>query len=408
MQVKFLETAEMKSALLRLMEVYDEFHWSVAWGSNGNMADHLLRNRAKIRQVIFGTHFCQTDPDLLERLQDCEGARVVPQSGPGTFHPKVFGFASGNNRAAIIGSANFTNAGVGSNVEAALYLEGQAGDLPLDDALSFVDGLWRKWQTKGEITAEFLAAYRRQHESSERLRGVLQKAPYVPRRRNAAPEHDLLNMDWPDYEEAIRRAANAETIPDRLEILGRTRRLLEGTSFDGLETIERRAIAGMVDREQAEPARLGPLDWKLFGSMLGAGEFQKRINLNNPHISAALEHIPPQGEVTKDQFDLYCEEFRRAFQGADRQPLVASITRLLALKRPDYFVCLDTRNRAGLGKDIGFAHTTLDVSQYWDVVVEPLTQTKWWRADRPQGRPGQSGQLWDGRIAMLDVMYYDD
>ncbi len=215
-------------------------------------------------------------------------------------------------------------------------------------------------------------------------------------------------MDWPDYEKAIRRAANAETIPDRLEVLSRTRRLLDGTTFDNLGTIERRAIAGMVDQEQAERASLGQLDWKLCGSMLGTGEFQKRINANNPRISAALDHIPPQGEVTKDQFGLYCKEFQRAFQSADRQPLVASITRLPALKRPDYFVCLDTRNRAGLGRDIGFAHTTLDVARYWDVVVEPLMQTKWWRAERPQGQSGQSGQLWDGRVAMIDVVYYDE
>ncbi|GEP59661.1 phospholipase D family protein [Reyranella soli] len=406
MQVQFLKTSGISAQLLRLMENYAEFYWAVAWGSDGEMADRLLAHREKICQIVVGTHFCQTDPNLLERLQGCRGARVVPQSGPGTFHPKVFGFASGNARAAIIGSANFTNAGFGDNVEAALCIEGNTGDPPLDHAMSFVDSLWRKWQTKGEITDEFLEAYRRQYESTALLRVTLQKPPLVPQRRNAAPEHDLLNMDWSGYQTAIQGAPNARTIPTRLGILRQTRTLLDGKAFSELDTIERRAIAGMVDEEQAGVVpSLARLDWKLFGSMLGAGELQKRINANNPHISTALEHIPPQGEVTKDQFDLYCEEFQRAFQDAERQPRVASITRLPALKRPDYFVCVNDENRKGFGHDIGFPPSTLRIDRYWNEVVEPLIQTSWWRMARP---PGPSGRLWDGRVAMLDVLYYAD
>jgi HKD family nuclease len=123
MHVEFIKTSGIKTSLLRLMAEYDEFYWSVAWGSDGEMADHLLDHQRKIRQIIFGTHFCQTDPDLLERLKNCGGARIARQTGKGTFHPKVFGFASRDKRAAIIGSANFTNAGVGDNVEAALCVE---------------------------------------------------------------------------------------------------------------------------------------------------------------------------------------------------------------------------------------------------------------------------------------------
>jgi len=249
MQVRFLETAEIKDKLLRLMESHDEFHWAVAWGSDGNMADRLLANRTKIRKVVFGTHFCQTDPDLLDRLRRCEGARVVPQTGAGTFHPKVFGFASGDRRAAIIGSANFTKAAVGNNVEAGLYLEGREGDGPIDEALSFVCKLWRKWQVKGAITDEFLAAYRRQHEASRRFQRQLESPPHVPRRRNRPPELDLLEMNWNSYEQTIRGATDADTVRDRLAILVKARQLLDGNRFRDLETHERRAIAGMATAE---------------------------------------------------------------------------------------------------------------------------------------------------------------
>jgi len=406
MKATFLDTAQVRQQLRRLMKEYDEYFWAVAWGSDGDMADRLLVDPDKIRQLLVGTHFCQTDPALLERLKKCKGARVVAQSGGGTFHPKVFVFAKGSTRAAIIGSANFTNAAFAKNTEAALLLEGSSSDVPLVEAAAFVNAHWLEWEAKGKITDEFLAAYRRQYEATELLRRRLGKPPHIPDRRNGRnPEHDLLKMDWVEFQKSVHTAGNASTISDRLDILSGARRMLDRRSFSQLEPIERRALAGMVDQGQSIKNGLGHLDWKLFGSMLGAGAFQNRINENDPDICSALDHIPPQGEVTKEHFARYCDSFLRAFSGAERQPRLPSLTRLLALKRPDYFVCLDKRNWKGLGKDIGFPFVNLQIDQYWESVLEPLFETKWWNSPRPAG---QSGPLWDGRVAMLDVIYYDD
>jgi len=403
MKCKFLLTSEIKDRLCHLMDKYEAFHWAVAWGSDGEMADRLLQHEVKISQVIFGTHFCQTDPRLLERLQSSGNVCIVPQAGNGTFHPKVFGFVSGNYGAAIVGSANFTNAGVGGNVEAAIYLEGQTNEEPIAQVLSFVDELWETWKAKGRITNDFLNAYRRQYEANRHLRLQLGNPPRIPQGRTQQAEYNLLEMDWVKYQTAITEAVDESTVRARLDLLGRANDLLNGRRFEELGGLERRAIAGLATRKQIEGTPVDNVDWAWFGSMLGAGGFQNRINENDSHISTALGLIPSRGAVTRENFEGYRQEFLRGFVNSKRKPDVATATRLLAMKRPDYFVCVDSENERGLGAGLGFAYSTLKLDQYWDLVVEPITQTSWWRVNEPQG---QAGLLWQARAAMLDVLYY--
>ncbi|HLH74364.1 MAG TPA: hypothetical protein VFB13_17535 [Reyranella sp.] len=402
METTFLDTDGIREKLKVLMKEYDEFYWAVAWGSDGPMADRLMRRPAKIVQVVFGTHFCQTDPELLRRLEPYPRAKVMPQSGSGTFHPKVFCFRRGTKLAAIIGSANFTRAASDRNDEAGLFLEGEEGDGPLDDALEYVEGVW---EDADEITPDFVAAYRRRYNATKAARKRLSSPPYIPRRQRGGgqqPVHNILEMDWPEYEQAIRGAADAHTVDGRLALLDTAHELLSGpTRFDSLSESERRAIAGLTRDNEVR----GIDDWGWFGSMLGSGDFQNRINENDLHISTALDSIPERGEVTRENYDLFLEEFEQAFATTTRKGDVATASRLLTMKRPDYFICLNRKNRVKLGRDIGFAPTTLDFEKYWTNVIEPLTESPWWQKVRPRG---DAGRLWDGRVAMLDTIYYDE
>src|SRR4051794_26315302 len=95
----------------------------------------------------------------------------------------------------------------------------------------------------------------------------------------------------------------------------------------------RRGIAG-IDRND-------DFDWLWFGSMKGAGYYKQAINQNNRQLSGALDEIPLEGEVTRNHFERYLSLFRGAFERWG----IATATRLLAIKRPGYFVCLDSKNR---------------------------------------------------------------
>lgn len=401
MDTTFLETDEIARKLGLLMRDYEEFYWAVAWGSNGPMADRLLQNPDRIVRVVFGTHFCQTDPNLLQRLEPYPAARVMPQSGNGTFHPKVFCFRRGTELAAIIGSANFTRAAADRNAEAAVLLEGSEGDEPLDSALEYV---LARWNEAEEISPEFVAAYRRRYNATRAARAKLKAPPHLRRRprRGVAqqPLHDILEMAWPEYEQTVRGAADAHGVDGRLALLETAQRLLaERRQFASLSHDQRRAIAGIAGRTEVE----GIDDWGWFGSMWGFGDLKNRVKENDQHLSAALEAIPKYGEVTREDFDRFCGEYVRAFEAMTRTGDVASASRFLAMKRPDYFVCVDTKNRKRMARDIGFVPTTLDFAKYWETVIEPIMEAPWWGIARPRG---DSGRLWDGRVAMLDAIYY--
>lgn len=76
-----------------------------------------------------------------------------PISVPGVFHPKVFLFANAKHGLLVIGSANFSQDGLGANAELVSVFEFEAGKnettLPLfQSALGFFEGLLERWPGK--------------------------------------------------------------------------------------------------------------------------------------------------------------------------------------------------------------------------------------------------------------------
>jgi len=171
--------------------------------------------------------------------------------------------------------------------------------------------------------------------------------------------------------------------------------------FSTLTQIERKAIAGTLGTKEDNP---GSLDWRLFGYMFGFGILRRKINSNAPEISAAMDCIPPAGPVTQDDYNRFAEQYGETFRGETRVGGIASASRLLAMKRPDYFVCFDKANRNGLSAHFGTAASAVTLETYWANLIEPITLSPWWRSPRP---PGSEGKIWDGRAALLDALFYE-
>jgi hypothetical protein len=74
-----------------------------------------------------------------------------------------------------------------------------------------------------------------------------------------------------------------------------------------------------------------------------------------------LDHIPADGYVSEEQFINFKRHFDLAFQGKAHQGGVATASRLLAMKRPDMFVCVNNANRKGNCKAFGSPPSTLSL-----------------------------------------------
>lgn len=398
MTTTFLSGTDISSEIKRLVSQFDDIHIAVAWGTRNPLFPLLLKNQAKIRHFLVGTHFYQTEPALLEQIKDLSVARVMDASSPSTFHPKVYLFCTKDRAAAVIGSANFTNGAMSKNVEACLLIEGARHDSTISEMMKFIDS---QWKVSLPIDDDFLRDYSLQYDAKKDARASLKRFVRFKRPKKEAHKGDPLEMTWEGFLSQVKKD-KYHSAEGRIAVLKEARKLIsKANSFSALEEMERKSFAGTLGPKERVNA---PIEWAWFGSMFGAGVFKNRIKENHPLISAALDAIPHRGPITRQHYDSFVEQFQSAFQDEERAAGIAPGSRLLAMKRPDYFVCYDSPNKAGLSAHFGVAQSAVRLDTYWECIIEPMMHSHWWLTPRPNG---QDGEIWDGRAAFLDAIYYE-
>lgn len=399
MQVSLLDAKSTARRLSALIQKHDRIFIAVAWGGITSVADTLLANKAKFESVLLGVDFCATDPDLIDRLVDVPNA-FVTKKRPGCFHPKIFYFESGNTAEAIVGSANFTKGGLGLNLEAGVHIRGAVED-PFFRQVR--DQLDRYHALCLPITQPLADSYRRQYRAAGG--SPRPNNPVLPGEGKHWTSFNsaLATMSWKEFAKQARQDLHQD-YKKRLRLLRAIQQIFARTpSFTDLSTTEAKGVAGVLGHVEAEGAGLDDLDWGWFGSMGGAGTFAKLIGMEDPKLASALDAIPTRGNVTEAQFDNYVAALTAAFSQSSRTARLPPATRLLAMKRPDFFVCVNGGNTARLAAALAFAPTTIKLENYWERVIEPIQQAPWYNARRPTGR---EMELWDVRVAMLDAIYY--
>jgi HKD family nuclease len=399
MQISLLEAKAIGRRVSALIEKHDKISIAVAWGDLTEVAETLLANTAKFESVLLGVDFSATDPELIDRLVDVPNA-FVAKNRPGCFHPKIFYFQSGAKAEAIVGSANFTKGGLETNLEASVYVKGAAEDAFFEQVR---DQLARYAPLHLPITRKLADSYRRQSEAADKA--PRPKNPVLPAEVKdwARVTSPLATMSWKDFVK-LARQDKYHDFKKRVQLVREIQQMFaKSGSFADLSVAEWKGIAGVLGGVEAGAAGLNDFDWGWFGSMGGAGTFAELIGLQNGAVAIALDSIPKRGEVTQAQFDAYVEAFTAAFAGASRIARLGPATRLLAMKRPDVFVCVNGGNKPGLASALDFRPTMLTLEKYWEWVIEPIRQAPWYNAPRPAGR---DMELWDARAAMLDAIFY--
>ncbi len=400
MQVTLLDAKSTARRLSALIRKHDRISIAVAWGGITSVADTLLANRAKFESILIGVDFSATDPDLIDRLVDVPNA-FVAKNRPGCFHPKIFYFQSGTIAEAIVGSANFTKGGLGPNLEAGVHVRG-AVENPFFQQVR--DQLDRYKPLCLPITQPLANSYRRQSKAAGG--SPRPKKPVLPGdgKHWTSFNSPLGIMSWTEFAKQARQDLHHD-YKKRLRLVRAIQQLFAKTpSFADLSSAEAKGVAGVLGRVEAQEAGLEDLEWGWFGSMGGAGTFAELIGLEDKTLAKALDAVPKRGNVTGAQFDDYVAAFTVAFSQSRRTARLAPATRLLAMKRPDFFVCVNGGNTAGLAAALAFAPTTIKLENYWERVIEPIQHAPWYNAPRPTG---SEMELWDARVAMLDAIYYE-
>lgn len=399
---KYLHGKDLELTVRKLIDKHDEFYWAVAWGSMSPLAKHLLQHSSKVKRFAIGTHFHQTDPNFLEALQDVPGARVVSNSSAGTFHPKIYLFRSDKKFSLVLGSPNFTRAAFGQNHEAALFMEGDTSDQLYSDIYNSIKTVW---DTASPIEDGFLRAYRLKHNATRLTRTDLETNLPVSLPTSNTEYSNLLYDDWPTFVDRV-RSDPIHNVEGRVAIMDQARVWFSlMPHFAGMTEGQRKAIAGTYARNEGKPPEVPDLDWAWFGSMVGAGVFKGLVKSKPDGLSAAMDIIPRAGVVNEVDFGEFRRRFVDSFEDAARGGGVATASRLLALKRPDYFVCIDSANKSKLSKAIGVRMSHLTLDSYWSHVIRPLLCSPWWNSTRPS--TNLEGRIWDSRMACIDAFCYE-
>ena len=395
--MKLLVTpSQLEKTFSRLLDQYQHVSFAVAWASYDFLGyDQLLKQRGKITRAIIGTHFYRTHPVFIENFMNHKRVKFIKQP-VGTFHPKFYLFYnSPDDWACLLGSANFTSAAFKTNSEACLHFEAA------DDGGSSIRGLLEGtmktyWKMGKRFKSWQLTPYRRRWAAVRRRMKLLTGKFGDKGIGKPIPKTSVLWMSWSEYLKNVVRDKPAN-IDERIGVLRAAHHLFQKRGhFDRMSPEERKDIAGF--------GRQDTVKWWWFGKMFGNGTFMGRVNDYDPHLSRALDAIPLKGEIRREDYIAYIEEYRKAFRGGRRHGF-ATATRLLAMKRPDYFVCYDSKNKRKLCQDFSISLYRKNYEKYWDLVIAPMLDTEWWNARRP--KQARALNVWLGRAAFLDSIYYE-
>ena len=382
----------LDSKLVKLAQKHEHVAFAVAWASSGTNAFAAIASaRKKIKRAVIGTHFYQTHPDVLDEFVGFKKCHFVLQPH-GVFHPKVYLFWSKSSWDLLIGSANLTKGALSKNTELLIHVSNKDSDEKLrSQAEQIITDYWGQGELVTDREAlRYRDLWKSQQSSLRRVSGK-----YSSSNKSKAPVHtEIMSMSWAVFLKKV-KADPHHGFEERCELLDLARdEFSTHNLFSDMTLGVRKTIAGLPNDWNEH--------WGWFGSMSGAGYYHQAINGNNIHISEALKSIPLGGTVTSECYHAYIEEFIQAFpNGRDG---VSTGSRLLALKRPDQFVCLDSKNKSQLCKDFGIKQSGMDYNRYWDDVVCRIMDSVWWNSPMPSKKAAK--RVWLGRAAMLDAIFY--
>lgn len=378
---------QLTSELKRLCTTYKHYMWATAWAGDANEFESgkLLRdNIERVEKLVVGLHFYQTSPKFIKDFMGHKTVRFFMQTD-GTFHPKVYLFYNNNHKwEALVGSSNFTLQGFNVNTEANVLLSEQDGDILFTQIKDFVENIWKDSKAYDE---DLLDIYVANHNVQKHNIDKLKQSKLTEKITN----FDL--MSWQEFEERI---TQCESLDERIHLLDVAHKLFKSHKhFNDIPLDKRQCLAGIVADMEGNN-----IDWRLFGTTKGFGFFKQAVNNSNPYLAQAIDCIPLEGEINESHFNNYIKLFRKALPASRNKDPRCSATRLLAIKRPDVFVCVDEKNKRGICKEyhIPFSHLTLD--NYWSLLIERIRSDQWFSEK-------SKSKYYKYRVALLDCPHYN-
>lgn len=381
------DPAELTEVFEDLISRYDKFHCCVAWAGapkSFRAGKLLLKHASKIKKIVVGLHFYQTHPDFISTFIEDDRVRFIMETH-GVFHDKIYLFSNtAKDWCAIIGSSNFTKGGFENNSECNIIIS-DADEKGINTYKALIRKIENTYKSAIHFTDTMFGDYQDCYNHQKGKRDSLGSVIKTSKRDFDSSELTL--MPWDEYCALLRKTNRVQTC---IDVLSNIQILFnENKSYGDMNETERKSVAGFVSHNDI---------YAFFGTTKRNYRFGKLIEANDKNLAKIIDSIPSEGDMTFAEYKKFINYFLDKWDA----PL-ATATRLLAMKRPDAFLCVNGKNKRMLAKYLNIPSTTLSLQNYWDLVVVPIRQASWYNNRSPK----QGNAYWPYRVALLDALIYE-
>jgi len=397
-----LSGAQTEKTILELIKSCKSFSIAVAWATSNAVFQAIKAHENKLGTMIVGIDFWQTHPDVLLWMKKSGKSNMfVGQAKGGVFHPKVFLFEFDDSKETdtlVIGSANLTAAAFSKNEEACVRVKVEKNDR---SAASLITG----WTKNGiPIDAFDISDYRKNYLVKGRsVRQLLNVRGSEEFRENP----DLLKLSFEEYYMLCTK--------DPYHYFQSRLALLDYCAKPNLSYDEFRCVAGLAPSLATD----NELEYGLFGSMGADASFRDTI-FHRTHwqvMNALYQGLSSTGVITRARAEQFIKDvenhvnhcFGNQYKKTNH---LSAASRLLAMRRPDLFFCVNGANSKRLADDLGITvngkRGIKTVDGYLDA-VEMLRNSSWGMSRPPSKAMAEEelNRCWNGRVAMIDALYYE-
>ncbi|WP_345973580.1 phospholipase D family protein [Sulfurimonas diazotrophicus] len=388
------DAKKIDKKMTSLIKKYQEIYIATAWATLGSDSSQALLNYSKkISMMIVGVSGYNTSPEFIETFLNVNSVKYMFSTKGVIFHPKIYLFMnSKSDWECLIGSANFTRGGLANNIEMMVHLNSQDADTK-----TFIDNIL------DEINKYFSLAYRMTHEkyqiylkdynAQENNRNNVDKSNENAQQLMTETPINLLS--WKNFFDKAKHALD-DSLEERLKLLEHVQEYFKKySSLSEMPDDIVRQIAGTINYGEHD------VNWMYFGHMVSP-YFKKQIIESADEFSKALDAIPLEGEVSKE---MYMKFVNFVQSNVPYGFGVKSLSRLLAMKRPDIFYCVTKNNTYPVYRDFNMDELKQhDYERYWDEVIVNIHDTPWYKSLEPSS--DEERKVWKVRAAMLDIITY--
>jgi HKD family nuclease len=381
-------------------EIYDKLEMYIAWvGNPKNFVPFEYLEKLNNVKIHVGIAFDHTNPDGIQFLMD-SGHDVEIVDSKDTYHPKLYFFTSKEKSALIIGSSNFTYSGFASNIEGNVLIEGNENKAIINNYLKEIRGKIKQFNCFVP-DEEWLADYRKRYD--EKIKNF--KAKRI--KDESILEEDFVSRiswldsgEWIDYLNDVKRKTKinkqvfAESIAEKVNLLDEYHEYLEvpwnNTVFETIEN--RRRLLGIHP----------PYGW--LGHIGASGRikhlFAKGTKKEKAIICSSINRISTL------ELPLDYKIVRRELENLQvLGPTIKVWGRLLAITRPDlYCTVSSTRARESMAELLDKKESYFYTTDGYIELIKLIHNSPWYNSPRPSNE--LEAQIWDRRVAFLDVVFY--